>query len=112
MTLALDVSYPTITYRYLCPEGTVFVKIARENGDVWIDAPVGRNGSVVNANSNALASLAGIALRHGAAAIRVASALKGITHEDSNPLAVKNGHGSIALSISDAIGDAILKELC
>jgi len=111
MTLALETSYPTVTYRYACPEGTVFVKIARENGDVWIDAPVARNGSVVNANSNAIAALAGIALRHGATPIKVASALRGITHETSNPLAVKNGN-SIALSVSDAIGKAIWKELC
>ena len=112
MTLALNQFYPSTTYRYVCPEGTVFVKIARENGDVWIDAPVSRNGSVVNANSNAIAALAGIALRHGAAPIKVASALKGITHDMSNPLAVKNGHGQVALSLSDAIGTAIMKELC
>ena len=111
MTLALETSYPTVTFRYTCPEGTVFVKIAQENGDVWIDAPVSRNGTVANANSNAIAALAGIALRHGAAPIKVASALKGITHETSNPLAVKNGSG-VALSVSDAIGDAILRELC
>lgn len=107
MTLAYETSYPTVTYEWKCPEGTVFVKIAKENGHIWIDTSVGKAGTSINADAYAISALAGIAIRKGVPPESVIYALKGVSHEGSNPLLARQPDG--ALSISDAIGKSIEK---
>ena len=109
MTLAVGTPYPSATYEYATPEhggSSLYVTIAKRNGDVWVDAIVGKAGSVIIADAEAIAALAGIALRHGAPPIKVALALKGITHDQTNKLSFD------VLSVADGIGDALWQELC
>lgn len=101
----------TETHKYECPEGDCFVKIADIDGKLWIDAAVGHAGSPVLADAQAICALAGIAIRHGTPPIKVAHALKGVSHENSNHLLARNGH-NIGLSVADAIGDTIWRTLC
>ncbi len=113
MTLVTGVAYKTTTYKYDVPEADdeqLFVKIAHENGDVWIDAAVGKAGTALNADAQAICTVAGIALRHRAPVHKVAHALKGVTHDRSNLLLARSQEW-VALSIADAIGDAIWREL-
>jgi hypothetical protein len=69
VTLQTDVPYDSTTYRYDVPEVDdehLFVIIARQNGDIWIQAVVGKHGSVLGADANAIAMMAAYAIRYGA----------------------------------------------
>jgi len=96
----------TTTKQYKCPEGTIFVKIANVDGKLWIDATIGHTGTLTMVNAQVISALAGIAIRHGAPPLKVACALKGVTHETSNHFMARN-NGDVALSIADAIGREI-----
>jgi hypothetical protein len=100
----------TTTTRYECPEGHIFVKIAQIDGKLWINATIGHTGSQTMANARAISALAGIAIRHGAPPVKIASALKGTTHETSNHLMART-NGDVALSMADAIGKEIERVL-
>jgi len=108
MTLKYDMPYETYSYKWEAPEGDVFVRIARENGHVWIDTNVGKAGTTLNADAFAISALAGVALRGGVDPRKVILALKGVSHEASNPLLARQRTG--ALSIADAIGKTIENE--
>ena len=100
----------TTTTRYECPEGHVFVKIADLEGKLWIDATIGHVGTQTMANAQAISALAGIAIRHGTPAVKIAHALKGVTHETSNHLMARH-NGDVALSMADAVGREIERVL-
>jgi hypothetical protein len=108
MTLENDVAYDTRTYQWKVPEieeDSVFVKIARENGHIWIDTSVGKAGTPLNADAYAISALAGQALRGGVPVDKIVRTLKGITHENTNHLLARSQRG--ALSVADAIGRSI-----
>jgi len=105
MTLAYDKPYETYTHEWECPEGDVFVKIAKENGHIWIDTSVGKAGTPLNADAFAISALAGVALRGGVDPTKIVQTLRGVSHEGSNPLLARAKNG--ALSIADAIGKSI-----
>ena len=81
------------------------MKIARQNGDVWIDVSVGKAGTAMNADAWAISALAGQALRGGIDPSVIVKTLKGITHEKTNHLLARRPDG--ALSVADAIGRSI-----
>jgi hypothetical protein len=108
VTLQTDVPYDSTTYRYDVPEVDdehLFVIIARQNGDIWIQAVVGKHGSVLGADANAIAMMAAYAIRYGAPEDKIIHALKGVTHDKTNYLWAKNG--DCCLSIADGIGRAL-----
>lgn len=105
ITPTQDHSYNTYTYEWVAPEGDVFVKIARQNGDVWIDTSVGKAGTAMNADAWAICALAGQALRGGIDPFVIVKTLKGITHDKTNYLLARSPNG--ALSVADAIGRSI-----
>lgn len=106
--------FPTETRKYHTPAGSTYVLIARGRDGVWIDALVGKSGSVTRADSHALAAICGIALRNGTPPIKLVTALKEVTHEGSADLrlAKRAGREPVALSTADAVGDAIWQGLC
>jgi hypothetical protein len=105
MTLVYDQPYDGETTEWDCPEGTVFVTIANENGSIWVDAKVGKAGTPLNADAFAISALVGTAIRHGIPAAKIIKLLRGVSHEDSNHLLARSKQG--ALSLSDAIGKAL-----
>ena len=105
ITPTTDPSYETYTHQWVAPEGDVFVKIARQNGDIWIDTSVGKAGTALLADAYAISALAGQALRGGVDPARIVKTLKGITHENTNHLLARRPDG--ALSVADAIGRSI-----
>lgn len=105
MTLHPGEFYETFTHKWIAPEGDVFVRIARQNGDVWIQTDVGKAGTALNADAYAISALAGQALRGGVDPARIVRTLKGITHDGTNHLLARRPDG--ALSVADAIGRTI-----
>lgn len=104
--------YPSTTYRYDTPEGSSYITIARGRDGCWIDCTSGKSGSGVRADAHALAAVCGIALRHGTPSIKLVTALKEVTHEGSADLRLAKRSGApVALSIADALGDALWQEL-
>lgn len=92
----------TETRKYNVPEGSLFTKLAVNNdGRIWIDAIIGKNGEHENSNSHALGAICGLAFRCGAHHREVIKYLKGITNEDSRVIGYK------ARSIPDALADAL-----
>ena len=95
------------TYKVRCPEGTMYVTIARcmqDSDDLWVNALVGKTGTVVQSDASAIATLVGIGMRAGVPAATLANALRGQSHEESNRLLFD------ALSIADGIGQVIMKD--
>jgi hypothetical protein len=105
MTLNYDTSYQGSTTEWECPEGDVFITIAAENGNVWIDAKVGKAGTPINSDAFAISALVGTAIRNGIPVKKIVKILRGVSHEDSNHLLARSTRG--ALSLSDAIGKAL-----
>lgn len=105
MTLQYDHAYEGNTTEWDCPEGTVFVTIAAENGSIWVDTKVGKAGTPLNSDAFAISALVGTAIRHGIPAEKLIKLLRGVSHEDSNHLLARSKKG--ALSLSDAIGKAL-----
>lgn len=105
MTLKYDTPYQGVTTEWKCPEGDVFVTIAAENGNVWVDAKVGKAGTPLNSDAFAISALVGTAIRNGIPVDKIVKILRGVSHEDSNHLLARSNRG--ALSLSDAIGKAL-----
>lgn len=104
--------YPSSTYRYETPEGSVYITAARGQDGVWIDCTAGKSGTGIRADAHALAAVCGISLRHGTPPIKLVHALKEVTHEGSADMRLaKRGGAPVALSIADALGDALWQEL-
>ena len=113
LTLDPAVWFPSTTREYQLPnDRSCFVTIAIGPTRAWIDCPPGKSGTEVRADAHALAAVCGIALRHGTSCIRLVTALKEITHEGSADVRLaKRSGAAVALSIADAIGDALWQEL-
>lgn len=94
------------TSRWSCPEGKVYVTIAREAEGrlrrVWV--AVGKAGTPLYAAGDALASIVFLALENGIPLDVVAQRLRGISHVDYN------GQVHEAASIADALGKALESE--
>ena len=105
MSLAYNTAYEGVTTEWKCPEGDVFITIAAENGNVWVDTKVGKAGTPLNADAFAISALAGTAIRNGIPAEKIIKILRGVSHEGSNHLLARGRQG--ALSLSDAIGKAL-----
>ena len=101
MSLEYMEGYETFTRHYEVPEGSLFIKIANPEGDVWVDAVIGKNGTWENSNSHALGALAGLCLRSGVGTNTVIKYLREVTSEDSLVF------GYDAKSIADALGKFI-----
>ena len=104
--------YPSVTRRYDTPGGAVYVTVARGPDGSWIDCTAGKSGSEVRADAHALSAVTGIALRHGTPPIKLVTALKEITYEGSAEVRLAKRSGApVALSVADALGDALWNEL-
>jgi hypothetical protein len=104
--------YPSTTYRYETPEGSVYITAARGRDGAWIDCTAGKSGTGVRADAHALAAVCGISLRHGTPPIKLVHALKEVSHEGSGGMRLaKRSGAAVALSIADALGDALWQEL-
>lgn len=104
--------YPSATYRFTTPEGSCYVTVARGEDGVWIDCSAGKSGTGIRADAHALAAVCGIAIRNGTPPLKLVHALKEVAHEGSAGFFLAKRAGKpVALSIADAVGDALWQEL-
>lgn len=104
--------FPSTTRRYETPEGSVYITVAAGRDGYWVDCTAGKSGTGIRADAHALAAVCGISIRHGTPPIKLVTALKEITHEGSADVRLAKRSGApVALSIADALGDALWNEL-
>ena len=93
-------AWVSTTARWSCPEGNVYVTIARtpegQLRRVWVT--VGKAGTALYAAGDALGAVARLALDSGVPLDQLVRYLRGISHADYNRLAHE------AMSMSDALG--------